>query len=277
MVYTRKDLEKDFYTTGDIAKLIGRTARTVQKWCDKGMLDFTRTPSGHRMFSKDDLIEFLTSLGMFYEYLIPEELKVELAKEDFVRIAYALKYAATKKEAYFIIVQRPAPKKWNNGGEQYDFEIYLAIGIALGMEINPNFKRQQLTPFLTKNPNSKSGGFNRTPKLWIAEYIVRTKTMPWELACACCGFAAIVELKDGRRFFNILEVDHIEDLEVRGWNEYENQELLCKACHNRKSAKKKNSTTDQMILLADLNGPIANIGCCERRALEQELANSGSW
>lgn len=40
--------EKDYYSTGEIAKMFGVTSRTVSNWCDQGLLPFIAMPSGHR-------------------------------------------------------------------------------------------------------------------------------------------------------------------------------------------------------------------------------------
>ncbi len=47
--------EKSFCTTHEAAELLGVTPRTVQLWCESGVLDSRRTSGGHRRIPRDAL------------------------------------------------------------------------------------------------------------------------------------------------------------------------------------------------------------------------------
>lgn len=63
---------KEYYTTGQIAKMLTVTARTVQKWADKGILQGWRLPlSGDRRISREAIVKFCESRNI----AVPEELR----------------------------------------------------------------------------------------------------------------------------------------------------------------------------------------------------------
>ncbi len=39
---------KRFWTPGEVAKRIGVSTRTIERYCDSGLLECQRTPGGHR-------------------------------------------------------------------------------------------------------------------------------------------------------------------------------------------------------------------------------------
>jgi excisionase family DNA binding protein len=51
------------YTTGDAAKILGVTLRTVQIWAEGGKLKSFATPGGHRRISHAALAELAESMG----------------------------------------------------------------------------------------------------------------------------------------------------------------------------------------------------------------------
>jgi excisionase family DNA binding protein len=53
---TQKQLDTSpiFYTTNEVAKLLGVTARTVQMWADSGLIKVSKTPGGHRRISSEE-------------------------------------------------------------------------------------------------------------------------------------------------------------------------------------------------------------------------------
>lgn len=67
MAFTRKDINKNYYTTGEVADLFQVSTKTIQKWDNKGILKFERSPTNRRVLSKQTLIEYLKSKNMFYE------------------------------------------------------------------------------------------------------------------------------------------------------------------------------------------------------------------
>ena len=67
MAFTRENINKDYYTTGEVADLFQVSTKTIQKWDNKGILKFERSPTNRRVLPKETLIEYLKSKNMFYE------------------------------------------------------------------------------------------------------------------------------------------------------------------------------------------------------------------
>ena len=67
MVFTRGNINKNYYTTGEVADLFQMSTKTIQKWDNKGILKFERSPTNRRVLPKETLIEYLKSKNMFYE------------------------------------------------------------------------------------------------------------------------------------------------------------------------------------------------------------------
>lgn len=67
MAFTRENINKNYYTTGDVADLFQVSTKTIQKWDNKGILKFERSPTNRRVLPKETLIEYLKSKNMFYE------------------------------------------------------------------------------------------------------------------------------------------------------------------------------------------------------------------
>jgi excisionase family DNA binding protein len=51
--------EPAWYTTGQLAALVGVTDRTVANWAEAGLLPHHTTPGGHRRFPADGVARFL--------------------------------------------------------------------------------------------------------------------------------------------------------------------------------------------------------------------------
>lgn len=67
MAFTRENINKNYYTTGEVADLFQVSTKTIQKWDNKGILKFERSPTNRRFLPKETLIEYLKSKNMFYE------------------------------------------------------------------------------------------------------------------------------------------------------------------------------------------------------------------
>ena len=67
MAFTRENINKNYYTTGEVADLFQVSTKTIQKWDNKGILKFERSPTNRRVLPKETLIEYLKSKNMFYE------------------------------------------------------------------------------------------------------------------------------------------------------------------------------------------------------------------
>lgn len=60
-------LTKEFYRPGEVAKLIGVTTRTIQAYNKQGRIISSGSPTGRRLFKRDEVIRFLDSIGMIYK------------------------------------------------------------------------------------------------------------------------------------------------------------------------------------------------------------------
>ena len=58
------DLTKEWYTSGDVAKLLGVVPMTVIGYDNQGLIKFDRTPTNRRIISKDNLITYLKSIDV---------------------------------------------------------------------------------------------------------------------------------------------------------------------------------------------------------------------
>lgn len=61
------ELNKEQYTAGEVAKLLGVHVKTVQVWDRTGVLPFSRTHTNRRILPKDKIIELLDSRGLLYK------------------------------------------------------------------------------------------------------------------------------------------------------------------------------------------------------------------
>ena len=61
------ELNKEQYTVGEVAKLLGVHVKTVQVWDRTGVLPFSRTHTNRRILPKDKIIELLDSRGLLYK------------------------------------------------------------------------------------------------------------------------------------------------------------------------------------------------------------------
>ena len=65
------ELETRFFTTFQVAKLLGVSLPTVIKWVDTGLVVGHRTPGGHRRIAGHDLLHFAEQRG----YPLPASLR----------------------------------------------------------------------------------------------------------------------------------------------------------------------------------------------------------
>ena len=57
MAFTRENINKNYYTTGEVANLFQVSTKTIQKWDNKDILKFERSPTNRRVLPKEILIE----------------------------------------------------------------------------------------------------------------------------------------------------------------------------------------------------------------------------
>lgn len=56
-------MDQELFTTTQVAKLFGVTARTIQMWADNGLIEVTRTLGGHRRITADEIRHLAERLG----------------------------------------------------------------------------------------------------------------------------------------------------------------------------------------------------------------------
>lgn len=61
------ELTKDFYKTGEIAKFLNVSTRTVQNYCMDGKLDEIFTATNRRLISKESFINYLTKHNLLVD------------------------------------------------------------------------------------------------------------------------------------------------------------------------------------------------------------------
>lgn len=59
------DLTKDYYSTGDVAKLLGVVPMTIIGYDRKGIMKFERTTTNRRIISKQNLINYLQTTDVY--------------------------------------------------------------------------------------------------------------------------------------------------------------------------------------------------------------------
>ena len=63
----KSELTKEYYKTGELAKMIGKQTRTVQSYCIRGDIISIIIPSGKRIISRDEVIKYLRKSNLLYE------------------------------------------------------------------------------------------------------------------------------------------------------------------------------------------------------------------
>lgn len=66
-MYSSKDLKKEVYKLGEVAKFVGVTTGTLRRWETLGKVEFSKTDYGTRSLTKDKLIELLKSNNLWSE------------------------------------------------------------------------------------------------------------------------------------------------------------------------------------------------------------------
>lgn len=77
MARKKTDLEgPTYFTTFQVARILGVSPPAVVNWVNSGLLAAHRTPGGHRRIARDDLVGFARQ----YHYPLPAELQDESSK-----------------------------------------------------------------------------------------------------------------------------------------------------------------------------------------------------
>ena len=65
-MYLASEFTKQVYKTGEVAKILGVTVKTVQNYDNDGKLQVTRSEGNRRNVLREDLLRFLDERGMLY-------------------------------------------------------------------------------------------------------------------------------------------------------------------------------------------------------------------
>ncbi len=98
-MYKRSDFTKEYYKTGEVAKILNLTKKTVQKYDQCGKLKFCRTNSNYRLLKREDLFEYLDKEGLLCD--------ISLEKRDVIYARVSSNEQKTKgdldRQAMFLI------------------------------------------------------------------------------------------------------------------------------------------------------------------------------
>lgn len=75
-MYKRSDFTKKYYKTGEVAKILNLTIKTIQNYDHSGKLKFIRTTTNYRLMTREDLLDYLDKEGMLYD--------ISLEKKDVI-------------------------------------------------------------------------------------------------------------------------------------------------------------------------------------------------
>lgn len=73
---SKNDLLKKYYSTGEVAELLGVVPMTVIRWDKVGKIKFGRTDTNRRVISKEDLIDFLKEQKIYID--LPDKNKMDI-------------------------------------------------------------------------------------------------------------------------------------------------------------------------------------------------------
>ena len=73
---SNEDLTKEYYKTGEIAKMLGVRPLTIIRWSNAGKIKYLKTDTNRRLVSKENLIEFLKDRQVYID--LPDRNKVDV-------------------------------------------------------------------------------------------------------------------------------------------------------------------------------------------------------
>jgi excisionase family DNA binding protein len=79
---TEPNLDKQVFTTFEVARICNANITSIKNWIDKGNLRAFRTPGGHFRIEKAVLVDFLERFGMPSPFAETEERSVVVLCED---------------------------------------------------------------------------------------------------------------------------------------------------------------------------------------------------
>ncbi|MFA6030346.1 MAG: response regulator [Elusimicrobiota bacterium] len=77
---------KPFYTTGEVARMLGVSPATIFRAVEKGQLKASATPGGHNRVARKDLEEFAKSLGVDAKALTPGKTRVLVVEDNLAEL-----------------------------------------------------------------------------------------------------------------------------------------------------------------------------------------------
>ena len=66
-MFKKSEFTKSQYTTGDIAKILNLTPRSIIRQDSEGLLPFQRTPTNRRVMFREDLLALLESKNLLFD------------------------------------------------------------------------------------------------------------------------------------------------------------------------------------------------------------------
>lgn len=98
-MYKRSDFTKKYYKTGEVAKILNLTTKTIQTYDKNGTLKFFRSSTNYRLMFREDLLEYLESKGLLSD--------ISLERRDIIYARVSSNEQKTKgdldRQAMFLI------------------------------------------------------------------------------------------------------------------------------------------------------------------------------
>jgi len=82
LMATEPNLEKQIFTTFEVARICNANITSIKNWIEKGNLRAFRTPGGHFRIERAVLIDFLDRFGMPNPFVVSDERSVVVLCED---------------------------------------------------------------------------------------------------------------------------------------------------------------------------------------------------
>ncbi len=99
------NLNKKFFTTGDIARIFGVSRISAYKWVTNGKIKAFKIPGGRYKITKGDLVDFIRKSGMDNRLagdLADEEVRILIVDDEKLIIQAVRDYMETSNPSYII-------------------------------------------------------------------------------------------------------------------------------------------------------------------------------
>lgn len=186
-----KELNKDFYKPGEVAKLMGVNPMTIITWDNQGKILFDRTPSNKRIITRSNLIEFLKTMDLLVlEEVVRKDVvyarvsttKQKLSGDLERQVDSVLKLVATKNPQDLQIISEVG-----SGLNDKRKQLIKLLNMVMNEEINRIFisYKDRLTRFGFNYIETICNNFN-TQIVVISEEVIN-KSVQEELAEDLCS------------------------------------------------------------------------------------------